>query len=166
MCNNNLFTTISVFALRVHDKIRIRVSSKSVTGNSLLFQKNILRTTSKHKFRLTYRYIFIPIVLIFKFQKDIEEQSRYLWIWQSLLAKGPTCSQIFDFVFVFSIIVFTSSSAFFPIFRFPLSFSYFFFFFFLSKYLAYFLQQKCDKKKYSTFSQKKGQIFVKYFFVF
>ena len=139
MCNNNLFTTISVFALRVHDKIRIRVSSKSVTA--LLFQKNILRTTSKHKFRLTYRYIFIPIVLIFKFQKDIEEQSRYLWIWQSLLAKGPTCSQIFDLVFVCSIIVFTSSSAFFPcrFFVFRFHFHIFFMFLFVQIFSLFFV---------------------------
>ena len=159
MCNNNLFTTISVFALRVHDKIRIRVSSKSVTGNSLLFQKKLLRTTSKHKFRLTYGYIFIPIVLIFKFQKDIEEQSRYLWIWQSLLAKGPTCSQIFDFVFVCSIIVFTSSSAFFPcrFFVFRFHFHIFFFFFFLSKYLAYFCSKNVTRKNIQLFRKKWGK---------
>ena len=157
MCNNNLFTTISVFALRVHDKIRIRVSSKSVTA--LLFQKNILRTTSKHKFRLTYRYIFIPIVLIFKFQKDIEEQSRYLWIWQSLLAKGPTCSQIFDFVFVCSIIVFTSSSAFFPcrFFVFRFHFHIIFSFSFCPNIQLIFCSKNVTRKNIQLFRKKWGK---------
>ena len=157
MCNNNLFTTISVFALRVHDKIRIRVSSKSVTA--LLFQKNILRTTSKHKFRLTYGYIFISIVLIFKFQKDIEEQSRYIWIWQSLLAKGPTCSQIFDFVFVFSIIVFTSSSAFFPcrFFVFRFHFHIFFYFSFCPNIQLIFCSKNVTRKNIQLFRKKWGK---------